>query len=126
MYSTYRAIIPTKSVSGEVDIPSHFLVFAQKISYILGRVYGVEVVDDSLEGAVSTLQRLMPESSPVFIHLYDALSIIVIFKDRYFLMSKEISSWREAIQYGLSKGIPVEHLDFYPASEQEEYAYFAD
>ncbi len=126
MYSTYHAIIPAASFVEENDIPSHFLIFARKISHILGKVYGVEVVDDSLESAVSTLQRLMIRSQPAFIHLYDTSSIIVIFKDTYFLMSKNKATWGPAIQYGLSKGIPLSHLDFYPATSEEEEVYFDD
>jgi hypothetical protein len=48
-----------------------------------------------------------------FMHFWKGNKLIVLFKDKKFLLNlKDKSSWEEAIKYGLSQGIPKKQLDF--------------
>jgi hypothetical protein len=47
------------------------------------------------------------------VHFWKENKMIVLFKGKKFILDiKDKASWKEAIEYGLSIGIPSEQLDF--------------
>lgn len=48
-----------------------------------------------------------------YMHFWRENDVVVVFKDNLFILDyKNKSTWRDAIRYGINKGIPVEQLDF--------------
>jgi hypothetical protein len=54
------------------------------------------------------------EDGPWYIHLWELgkNTITVVFKDKVFTVTRSKDTWREAVLYGKSLGIPEEQLDF--------------
>lgn len=121
----YHGILLDRAFSDAHAVSDNFLVFARKVSQLLGSIYGVEIEETPVELAIEKLQNLMKPDQPLYVHLYNEEQIIVIFKHRYFAMSRDPLSWTLAIEYGLSLGIPKEQLNFRPNSFEEEEEYFS-
>ena len=48
-----------------------------------------------------------------YMHFWKDRDIVAVFKDKIFEFKREDkSSWKDAVDYGLSLGIPIEQLDF--------------
>jgi hypothetical protein len=64
------------------------------------------------EEAVPAIQQSLADG-PWYVHLWRGKEIIIIFKERIFRVHRfDKATWQEAIEYGKSKGIPIEQLDF--------------
>lgn len=73
-------------------------------------LHDVLVAEDKAEKLAQYL-----DNGPWYIHLWQpgADEVTVIFKNRVFrLKYSDKSTWREAVEYGKSIGIPGEQLDF--------------
>jgi hypothetical protein len=103
--------------------PETFSVFARKNAGLWG-LYGIEIPRENIKYAVRDIQLHMRADESFYSHLYDDEAIIVIFKQRIFLATPNSSSWKEIQNYGLTLGIPLEQLDFWPCRFQDEVHYF--
>jgi hypothetical protein len=66
-------------------------------------------VDEEL---VSAIQQSLADG-PWYVHLWRESEMLVIFKEKIFSVNRlDTTTWREAIDHGLSKGIPKGQLDF--------------
>lgn len=124
MTTAYHGILLDRAFTETDYVPQHFLVFARKISRLLGAIYGVEIDEAPIEVAIEKLQSVMKDNEPLYVHLYNEDHLIVIFKHKYFIMSQDPHTWFEAIVYGEALGIPREQLDFLPHTFDQEEAYF--
>jgi len=120
----YHGILLDRAFSDTHAVSDNFLVFARKISQLLGAIYGVEIEEVPITLAIQKLQDLMKADQPLYVHLYNETEVIVVFKYQYFVMSRDPRSWAPAIEYGLSLGIPKEQLNFKPNSFEDEEEYF--
>lgn len=67
------------------------------------------VIDES---QIESIQKAL-NSGPWYVHFWEGDKIIVVYKDKIFTIKKsDISTWKEAIEYGKALGIPDEQLDF--------------
>lgn len=83
-------------------------------------LYRIEVDPDKIEETIKQLQENMLDE--FYFHFYKNDELIVIFKERIFRVKTDKSTWNPIIEYGESKKIPKEQLDFYPCkTEDEEY-----
>ena len=74
----------------------------------------VGVPEADLSRAVKLIQSTLIEEPTYFAHLIRDEELIIIFPDRIFTTRKGDRGLREAVQYGLEKGIPAKELDFSP------------
>src|SRR5438046_8801497 len=57
---------------------------------------------------------------PYYAHFHRGEELIIVFPDRAFHVSPEEDSWKEAISYGESLGVPRAELDFRPCRFRDE------
>jgi hypothetical protein len=100
-----------------------FSIFAQKKAGDWG-LYGIKVLRNDLESAVANIQSYMRADKNFYNHLYDDETVIVIYKERVFRSTSHASSWKEIQHYGITLGIAIEQLDFWPNRFQNEIHYF--
>ena len=63
----------------------------------------------------SGIENLVPyiKQGPWYAHFWHGNEVIAIFRDKIFkFLHNQSGSWREAIGYGISIGIPRKQLDF--------------
>ena len=63
---------------------------------------------------------LTEKGVPYYAHFYRGEELIIVFPDRAFHVSPEEDSWKEAISYGESLGVPRAELDFRPCRFRDE------
>ena len=81
-------------------------------------LYKVEVSQEKLERTISRLQKNINDG--FYFHFYKGSELIVVFKRKIFRISTNKSTWKEAIEYGKSLGIPEKQLDFRPCRIEDE------
>jgi ribosomal protein S18 acetylase RimI-like enzyme len=71
-------------------------------------IYSVEVTREQIDGL---RKHLKPGTW--YMHFWNKQDLVVIFSDKIFEMSLyDKATWRPAIEYGISRGIPEAQLDF--------------
>ena len=79
----------------------------------------IELPDQGIGKAAKRIQDNMKDG--FYSHLYaEDGRLIIIFKNRMFDAEADRSTWKRAIEYGKSVGIPAEQLDFYPCKFEDE------
>lgn len=67
------------------------------------------IVDDSHIALIQNALR----SGPWYVHFWNNDDIVVVYKDTIFTIKKsDTTTWKEAIDHGITLGIPEEQLDF--------------
>src|SRR3989338_5653315 len=73
----------------------------------------IEFPGEELEKTIQMIQSNMIDT--FYSHLYNGEgSLIVIFKRNIFRITSDKSTWKTAVEYGRSLGIPAGQLNFYP------------
>ena len=57
---------------------------------------------------------------PFYAHFYSEEELVVVFPSKVFHIKTDKATWKPVIDYGISFGIPIEQLDFYPCRLTEE------
>ena len=57
---------------------------------------------------------------PYYAHFYRGEELVIVFPDRAFHVSSDEDSWKDAISYGESLGVPRAELDFRPCRFRDE------
>jgi hypothetical protein len=71
-------------------------------------IYSVEVTREQIDGL---RKHLKPGTW--YMHFWNKQDLVVIFSDKIFEMNlHDKMTWRPAIEYGISRGIPETQLDF--------------
>ncbi len=73
---------------------------------------GVPAAD--INRAVELIQASLIDEPTYFAHLYTENQVIIVFSDKVFHATPHPATWKEAIKYGVDKGVPKEELDFAP------------
>lgn len=81
-------------------------------------LYKIAVGAEGLENTILFLQNNMLPG--YYFHLYRNGELIVAFKEKIFRINTDKSTWKEAIEYGKSLGIPENQLDFFPCHIEDE------
>ena len=81
-------------------------------------LYKIQVNEDELKTVLSQIQFLLLEK--FYAHFYNERILLVVFNDALFFTSTSKIHLKDAIQHGISKGIPREQLDFRPYRTQDE------
>lgn len=72
-------------------------------------LYNVMVTKDE----ISNLQTYLERIGGWYMHFWKGEKVIVVFRDKLFEIDyDDKSTWKEAIDYGLSVGVPKEQIDF--------------
>lgn len=118
----YHGILVNKSFKDE-KFSEQFKVFGQKIdgNWI---IFGIEVESSDLHSVIKQIQSEFKDDQNWYAHLYNNEDLIIVFKEKVFTVTSHSSTWTPIIEYGKSKGIPEEQLDFWPNRFQDEQHYF--
>ena len=82
----------------------------------------VGIVNSKIEEfaeAISDCLRV-EEGIPYYAHFYSRNKLMVAFPHKVFKVTPDKETWKPAIEYGLSRGIPLEQLDFFPCKFEDE------
>ena len=107
------------------SFPETFRVFAKKKSTNNDwTLYGIEIEASQLQHAIKNIQLHFRSDEPYYAHFYNDKELIVIFRNKVFLVAPQRSTWGEIIAFGKLLNIPGEQLDFWPNRFQDEIHYF--
>ena len=76
-------------------------------------LHTVEIPEELIEKTAEELKNSLEKEHNWFMHFWKGDLLIVIFKDKIFKLPKnDKKTWRPAINYGISLGIPKYQLNF--------------
>jgi hypothetical protein len=102
-----------------------FKIFAKKKSEKNPwTMHGVIIPADKIESVIKEVQENLLSNAPYYAHFYRDNEIILVFKEKVFRITPDKSTWKEAIEYGRSLGIPDEQLVFAPNKFENEEKYY--
>jgi hypothetical protein len=117
----FHAILVDKSLSDQ-SIMNDLKIISHKNDggWVL---YKIKAAEQDLDLLISKIQSIMNPGGWYF-HFYnnDGSKLIVVFRDKFFKISNDQSTWTDAINHGQKLGTPIEQLDFVPNTfNSEEY-----
>lgn len=72
-------------------------------------LYTVQVSQDEIK----KLQQYLKREGGWYMHFWRGREVTVVFRDKIFKINYDNkSTWKDAVDYGLSMGVPAEQLDF--------------
>lgn len=80
----------------------------------------VGVDRDEIDEVIRTVQKCLATKPAYYAHFYRNEELIVVFPTKIFHLTLDKKTWKTAIDYGKSLGIPEEELDFKPCRFEEE------
>jgi len=80
----------------------------------------VGVEEGEINEIVRLIQRHLVTEPTYYAHFYREEELIVVFPRKIFYLTPKKESWKPAVDYGKSVGIPEEELDFKPCRFEEE------
>jgi hypothetical protein len=106
--------------------------YAMQLQVLASRSIGswrlllIEVEEEKLAEQIQSLQNNMVDIQGKcwYAHFFRQQELIVVYQDRIFPVTVQPDTWGEAIQYGLTNGIPEEQLDFQPCFKSEAHTLF--
>ena len=109
-----QSILNTMNIIGKKKIILNFLV-----------LYTISANSDDIDKVISILQNKMrkrywPIVKGFYFHFYRNNEMIIVYKDKMFKVTTDPVTWKEAIEYGLKKGISKSQLDYYPCRIEDE------
>lgn len=81
-------------------------------------LYRIEINPEELNQKIGELQNNL--NAGFYFHLYKNDELIVVFKEKVFIVKTDKSTWGGILKYGKSLNIPPEQLDFYPCKIEDE------
>ncbi len=84
----------------------------------------VSVAGTAIDEHIRMLQARMVTDGKWYAHYFRGEELVVVFHDAVFKISLNRATWGPVIEYGLKKGIPLEQLDFNPATLQGAKEFF--
>jgi hypothetical protein len=76
----------------------------------------VRIAPERLSGELERIRLALVDDQPWYAHFFSDEQIAVVFADAVIQMTTDVASWRPAIDHGITLGIPIEQLDFWPHS----------
>jgi hypothetical protein len=94
---------------------------------ILGRKKGGELTllrvginENRIGEVVGSVQKNLVTEPTFYAHFYLGGELIVVFPRKIFYLTPKKETWKSAIDYGKSVGVPEKELDFKPCIFEEE------
>ena len=117
--SEYHGIIIKESLKDQ-SVLDRTKILGQKkgIKWTLLRVGVNENKIDEVLGLVQ--KSLVTEPARYYAHFYREGKLIVVFPKKIFHLTPKRETWRPAVDYGKSVGVPEKELDFKPCRFEEE------
>jgi hypothetical protein len=117
--SEYHGIIIKEGLKDQLVLGNMKILGKKKgIKWTLLRVGLNENKIDEVVGLVQ--KSLVTEPARYYAHFYREGKLIVVFPKKIFYLTPEKETWRPAIDYGKSVGVPEDELDFKPCRFEEE------
>jgi len=116
----FHAIIVDKSLMS-LEVLKDLKLLSQDVPSGNWTLYKISVNENDLISTIKKIQPLIDEGGWYF-HFYnsDGSRLVVAFKDKIFELTNNPTTWSEAIDYGVSLGVPLEQLDFAPTRFEDE------
>jgi hypothetical protein len=123
--SLYHGIVINLSQKDQKIINSQNIIGKKVVIPGLLVLYKIQVEKPKINHVIQLLQNNLRDKLSIFIqsfyfHLYNGEELIIVYKDKIFRIEPDISTWKEAIEYGKKLGIPEKQLDFYPCRFEDE------
>jgi hypothetical protein len=80
----------------------------------------VGVGKNEINQIVKLVQKHLVTQPAYYAHFYRNQELIVVFPRKIFILTPNKETWKPAVDYGKSVGIPEEELDFKPCRFEEE------
>ncbi|SRR3989344_1324901 len=104
----YSGVIIEESLENKRVLEDFKIVESEVSSDLEWRMHKVEVTKDQIEKLSQSLK-----AGSWYMHFWSSNDVIVAFKDKIFhILHDDKSTWKPAVDYGLSLDIPPEQLDF--------------
>jgi hypothetical protein len=94
---------------------------------ILGKKIGknwmllkISVDESKIKRVVQDIQKNLKANPNFYAHFYRNHELIVVFPQKIFYIKPDKSTWKEAVEFGKSVGIPEKQLDFHPCRIEDE------
>jgi len=95
------------------------------------KILGIKKVDDwtllrvgvdesKIDETIKVVGRNLRSDPVYYAHFYRDEELIVVFPKKIFHLTPNRETWKPAIKYGKSVGVPEEELDFKPCRFEEE------
>lgn len=76
-------------------------------------LHTVEIPFDTMDETAKEIQNSLEKQHNWYAHFWNNDSLCVIFRDKIYKLPKDDkNTWQEAIEYGISLGIPKQQLEF--------------
>jgi hypothetical protein len=114
----YHGIFVKDGLKNE-SVLKEMKILGQKISrnWVLLKVL---VEENKIKELVVKVQKSLKTNPNFYVHFYRSDELIVIFPQKIFYIKPDKSTWKEAIEFGKSLGIPEKQLDFHPCRIEDE------
>jgi len=116
--SSYHGIIIKEGLK-DPSMLNEMKILGRK-STTIGTLLRVEVEEDRIHATVKLVQMNLLKEPVYYAHFYRDQELIVIFPEKVFHLTPDKETWKAAIEYGKSVGVPVEELDFKPCRFEDE------
>lgn len=116
--SEYHGIIITEGLKGQ-SVLNKMKILGQK----KGREWTllrVGVSENKIDEVVGLVQKSLVTEPTFYAHFYREEKLIVVFPKKVFYLTPNKETWKSAIDYGKSVGVPEKELDFKPCRFEEE------
>lgn len=80
----------------------------------------VKVNENKIKEAIRSVKKNLLTNPVYYTHFYRDEELIVVFPEKVFHLTPNKETWKPAVEYGKSVGIPEEELDFKPCRFAEE------
>jgi hypothetical protein len=80
----------------------------------------VEVNENRINEIIRIVERNLLTKPVYYAHFYRNEELIVVFPKKIFHLTPNKKTWKPAIEYGKSMGVPEDELDFKPCRFEEE------
>lgn len=86
----------------------------------------VSAPENELDVQLKNLQQHMIDCHEDcwYAHFFKEESMIVVYQNAIFKTTIHPEDWKEAVQFGLDHGIPLEQLDFNPRTKEGVFEFF--
>lgn len=109
-----------RSIFQRLDVIGRKKVFLGAVSIVKVRVKSADLERTIKDLQTNMADRFLAFFKSFYVHFYKGDEVIMAFKDKIFRMTIDKSTWKEAIDYGRSLGIPEKQLDLFPCRVEEE------
>jgi hypothetical protein len=121
----YHGIVINLSQKDQSIFKSFNIIGKKKVIFNLLVINKISVHSNDIEKSIKILQENMryqywPFIKGFYFHFYQNNELIVVFKDKVFHIITNPETWKDAIEYGINKGIPKTQLDFFPCKIADE------